>query len=790
MSASLSERALILAPRGRDGAVAAGILKEADVQAVVCDSIADLLRELTVGAGIAVITDEALQTSGLKALSDWLEVQPPWSDFPFVLLTERGGGLERNPAAKRHLDILGNVTFIERPFHPTTLISLARSALRARRRQYDARGRMDELHESERQLRTLANSIPTLCWMARADGHIFWYNKQWFDYTGTTPDQMEGWGWQSVHDPATLPTVMDRWMASIESGESFEMVFPLRGADGRFRSFLTRVQPFRDADGAVVRWFGTNTDISVQQEAEQALRNYAADLENRVAERTQELQASERRLRTLFETSFMFQCLIGLDGRVIDANAASLSSIHSKLEDVVGAPIWEAPWVRETPSFAAVVRDRLGDIARGETLRRELTVHLSGRAREFDLSLRPMRDDDGSVVAVVMEAMDITERRLAEEALRQSQKLEAIGQLTGGVAHDFNNLLMPILGALDILQRRYTGKILDDRATTLMDGAIQSAERAKTLVQRLLGFARRQALETRAVDLSDLLLGMADLVKSSIGGGIELRMTTEDRAPAALADPNQLELAILNLCVNARDAMPEGGVLTVGLDQQTVTAASSVTGVAPGRYVRIYVRDTGEGMDAATLAHAVEPFFSTKPVGQGTGLGLSMVHGLVAQLGGGFRLESAPGEGTTTSLYLPQAEPMSLIVEAGSRPAVSEPAGRRLAILLVDDEDLVRSGTAEMLTELGHAVTEASDGAEALEKIGEGSGFDLLITDYKMPKMNGAELARRVRAIRPETPILLITGFADAETEAPDLTRLGKPFRQADLARALTKIAA
>ena len=175
----------------------------------------------------------------------------------------RGGGLERNPAASRHLDVLGNVTFVERPFHPTTLVSLARSALRGRRRQYEARSRLEELHENERQLRTLANSIPTLCWMAESDGHIFWYNKQWYDYTGTKPAEMEGWGWQSVHDPEVLPNVMERWSASLATGESFEMVFPLRGADGQFRPFLTRVQPFRDAEGNLVRWFGTNTDISL-----------------------------------------------------------------------------------------------------------------------------------------------------------------------------------------------------------------------------------------------------------------------------------------------------------------------------------------------------------------------------------------------------------------------------------------------------------------------------------------------------------------------------------------------
>ncbi len=425
----------------------------------------------------------------------------------------------------------------------------------------------------------------------------------------------------------------------------------------------------------------------------------------------------------------------------------------------------------------------------GETLRRELAVTLSGRSRTFDLSLRPMYGEGREVVAVVMEAMDITARRQTEDALRQSQKLEAIGQLTGGVAHDFNNLLMPIIGGLDILQRRYAGKIFDERAATLVDGAAQSAERARILVQRLLGFARRQALDTRAVNIANLLNGMRDLVRSSLGGAVQLTIGCEAGLPLAMVDPNQLELAILNLCVNARDAMPDGGEIVVGADDREVAGRPDDPDLAPGHYVRLYVSDSGGGMDAETLARAIEPFFSTKPIGQGTGLGLSMVHGLVAQLGGAFTLVSAVGEGTTASLYLPIAAGIA------RQPTTDEAAGgpvaeRPLSILLVDDEDLVRSGTAEMLRDLGHTVTEAPGGLEALERIEDGLTFDLLVTDYKMPRMNGSELAKRIRSLRPGTSILLISGYTGVEDEAPEYMRLTKPFRQADLAHALIKIAA
>ena len=357
------------------------------------------------------------------------------------------------------------------------------------------------------------------------------------------------------------------------------------------------------------------------------------------------------------------------------------------------------------------------------------------------------------------------------------------------MAHDFNNLLMPIIGALDVLQRRYAGKTLDERAAGLVDGAAQSAERAKILVQRLLGFARRQALDTQPVDIAALLEGMRDLAKSSVGFNIELRIDAATDLPRALADPNQLELAILNLCVNARDAMPDGGELVLGVDDRPPGADAEGRDLDAGPFVRLFVEDSGEGMDEATLARAVEPFFSTKPPGQGTGLGLSMIHGLVGQLGGAFTLVSAPGEGTTASLYLRVA---GFGTDSGRRAEPSEAslADRPLSILLVDDEDLVRSGTADMLRDLGHTVTEFPGGPEALARVADGLTFDLLVTDYKMPRMNGAELAKRVRAIRPRTPVLLISAYIGAEDEAPEFVRLTKPFRQADLAQALVRIAA
>ena len=369
-----------------------------------------------------------------------------------------------------------------------------------------------------------------------------------------------------------------------------------------------------------------------------------------------------------------------------------------------------------------------------------------------------------------------------QEALRQSQKLESMGQLTGGVAHDFNNLLTPIIGSLDLLMRRGLGS---ERERRLIDGALQSAERAKTLVQRLLAFARRQPLQPKAVALDDLVTGMASLVSSTIGPKIDLRVNIADDLPPARADANQLEMAILNLSVNARDAMPGGGELTISASRASVRGRHPA-GLRVGHYVRLSVADTGIGMDEATRARAIEPFFSTKGIGKGTGLGLSMAHGLAAQLGGGLTIISAPGEGTTVELWLP-VSPDAIGSDDQIRvlPRISVARG---TALLVDDEELVRMSTADMLNDLGYDVVEAKSAEEALHLIEAGVAPTILVTDHLMPGMNGEELARSLRTRMPDLPVLIVSGYAEAEGIAPDLPRLTKPFRNAELADRLETI--
>ena len=537
MTLDNSERALIFAPHGRDALVALDMLAEAGFDGDVVSDVGQLVEDLARGAGLAIVTEEAISNSSLHALCRWLDQQPEWSDFPFVLLTRRGGGLERNPEASRYLDVLGNVTFLERPFHPTTFVSLAKSALRGRRRQYEARARLEEL-----------NAL-------------------------------------------------------------------------------------------------------------------AADLEQRVEQRT-------------------------------------------------------------------------------------------------------------------------AEREAAMAQLHEAQKLETLGQLTGGVAHDFNNLLTPITGALDLLQRKY--RDTDERSERLLSNALQAADRAKTLLQRLLGFARRQVLQTQPVDIGALLGGMRELISSSVGPTIDLHLRYDAELPSALIDPNQLELALLNLCVNARDAMPNGGPLTI-LAEEVAIGPRSTPRMKPGLYVRLSVIDAGCGMDSETLGRAVEPFYSTKEFGRGTGLGLSMVHGLAAQLGGAFELTSAPGEGTRVDLYLPVADdeaPAERRPPAEAIPAV----GRRLCVLLIDDEELVRTATAEMIRDLGHSVEEASGAAEGLARLDRGLAADVVVTDYKMPGIDGGELAARISQAHPDIPVLLITGYAGPDHAMMGLPLLAKPFGQAEIAMALASL--
>jgi signal transduction histidine kinase/CheY-like chemotaxis protein len=380
-------------------------------------------------------------------------------------------------------------------------------------------------------------------------------------------------------------------------------------------------------------------------------------------------------------------------------------------------------------------------------------------------------------------ATEIQHRIKLEEAFRQAQKMEAVGQLTGGVAHDFNNLLSAVLGNLKLLRKRLGG---DDAALRLIDGAIEGAERGASLTQRLLAFARQQDLHPAAVDVAELICGMIEMLRRSIGPLIWVETAFADDLWPAHVDANQLELALLNLVVNARDAMPEGGRLKLSARNARVAAGDDA--LAAGDYVCLAVGDTGAGMDGATLAHATEPFFTTKGAGKGTGLGLSMVHGLAAQSGGALRLSSQPGAGTTAELWLPRAQ--ALAAQAIAAPDRARPQlPRSCAVLVVDDDRLISAATGEMLKDLGHRVIEAASGSRALEILRAGTPVDVVVSDEAMPGMRGTELAAEIRASWPDLPVILATGYAELpKSSALRLPMLRKPYAQEDLAAAIVNV--
>ncbi len=377
------------------------------------------------------------------------------------------------------------------------------------------------------------------------------------------------------------------------------------------------------------------------------------------------------------------------------------------------------------------------------------------------------------------------ERETALAQLFEAQKMDTIGRLTGGVAHDFNNLLMAVLGSLTLLEKRLPD---DAQSKRLLRNAIQGADRGKALTQRLLAFSRRQELKPEPVDFADLVKGMEELLMRAVGQGITCRSEFPEDLPPVLADANQLELALLNVALNARDAMPSGGQFRISAQAVTVSVrAGETASLALGEYVRVSIVDTGVGMDAATLSKATEPFFTTKGPGKGTGLGLSMVHGLAAQSGGLLRIESQPSTGTTLDLWLPRASTSPAAAQRNAGLGQDRPATRPCTVLIVDDDVLVMTGIAAMVQDLGHTPIEASSGAEALALLNAGTKVDVVLTDHSMPSMTGLQLAEFIQQRFKGLPIIMATGYAElpADPSALGIGRLAKPCTQEEIAVAI-----
>jgi PAS domain S-box-containing protein len=524
------------------------------------------------------------------------------------------------------------------------------------------------------------------------------------------------------------------------------------------------IDPIRDTDGSFIGFAKVTRDLSDRRKAEEALRS------------------SEERFRLLVQSVTDYAIyMLDPTGVVASWNAGAQRFKGYTADEIVGEHFsrfyTEEDRATGLPETALDTAVRVGRFeAEGWRVRKDGTRFWAS------VVIDPVRDPGGKLLGFAKITRDLTERReaqqaldLAQEAFFQSQKMDAIGKLTGGVAHDFNNLLAVIIGSLDLARRRM-GEGAD--ISRFLDNAMSAAERGATLTQRMLSFARRQELKLETVDVGDLVRGMAELVQRTIGVGISIDTEFPLRLAPVHADPSQLELAVMNLVVNARDAMPEGGRVTIEGREKRIGRGAELE---PGDYVRLSVIDRGQGMDKATLTRAMEPFFTTKGIGKGTGLGLSMVHGFAEQCGGRLILKSRPGKGTKAELWLPISKAAAREDPNGAVATLHlemEP----LVVLAVDDDVLVLTNTAAMLEDMGHRVLQATSAREALAMI-DRETVDLVVTDYAMPVMTGADLAA---ALPASMPVLIVSGYAEIPAGAEAVgVRLNKPFRDEQLARAV-----
>jgi PAS domain S-box-containing protein len=628
------------------------------------------------------------------------------------------------------------------------------------------------LRASEAQFRSFSQAVPNHVWSAGPDGGLDWFNDRIYEYSGAEPGGLDGSGWVDLLHPDDIETAVARWTAAIDVGEIYQAEFRIRRGDGAYRWHLARAVPVRSAEGRIVRWIGANTDIDDQKRAAAALGELNATLERRVAE-----QSAER--DRLWRTSQDLLVVVDADGVFRAANPAWTTVLGWAPDEVVGRTHLHFVVPEDWPAS----QDAL------ERARVSLLPTFENRCRHKDGSVRWISwvasSDHDWVFAT---GRDITDQRaaaaalaVAQEALRQSQKMDAVGQLTGGIAHDFNNMLAVVVGSLDLLSRRVPGG--DARAQRYLDAAADAARRATLLTQRLLAFSRQQPLEPEPVEANRLVSGMADLIRHSIGADIRLETVLAGGLWRTHADPNQLENIILNLAVNARDAMPDGGRLTLETQNAHLDEryAAAHLGLAAGQYVLIAVTDTGVGMPAEVIDKAFDPFFTTKPVGKGTGLGLSQVYGFVKQSGGHVKIYSEPGVGTTVKIYLPRLQG-AVDVDEPQGPAPALPLGdTREVILVVEDEPAVRQFSVDALCELGYRVLEADGAATALSLLDTHPEIILMFTDVVMPDVNGTRLAEEARRRRPGLRILFTTGYTRNAVVHngvldPGVELIGKPF--------------
>lgn len=608
------------------------------------------------------------------------------------------------------------------------------------------------LLNSETQFRTFTQAIPNHLWTARPDGTLDWFNDQTIAYTGQSSEVLFQAQWRDIVHPEDVKRAAKAWRSAIRSGKDFEEEFRIRRADGAYLWHLVRALPMHDSSGAIIRWIGTNTDIHARKMAEAT-------------------NAAER--DRIWSTTNDLMGTASLEGYLTSVNPAWHRLLGHDESSLLSRPFFDFVEPADHAKVAAAI-ERLRQGRAVDDLESRV-VHADGSTSTIAWSAEPFGD------FFHMVGRNVTQQRLAEDALRQAHKMEAVGQLTGGIAHDFNNLLQGITGSLELMQKRIgqgrTGEL--DRFVT---GAMTAANRAAALTHRLLAFSRRQPLDPKPVKANPLVASMEDLLRRTLGEKIELELLLANDLWLTLCDPNQLESALLNLAINARDAMSEGGRLVietcnVNLDTTYIARQHDVR---PGEYICIRVTDTGSGMTPETMERAFEPFFTTKPIGQGTGLGLSMIYGFARQSEGHARIESELGHGTTFRLYLPRTTGAP---DDESAPESGKAAAAQASetVLVVEDEPVVRGLVVEQLQDLGYQVIEAVDGPTGLAILQSSRHLDLLVTDMGLPGLNGRQIADAGRQLRPGLKILFMTGYAENAAQAtgfldPGMALVTKPF--------------
>ncbi|WP_172183091.1 PAS domain-containing protein [Bradyrhizobium aeschynomenes] len=644
-----------------------------------------------------------------------------------------------------------------------------------------------KLRESEQRFRLIADSAPVPIWVTKLDRTRSFVNRAYVDFLGVSAEEALAFDWRKALHPEDLPRILAQQQSGECSLKPFFLEARYRRADGQWRWLRSESQPRWDANGKHIGFIGVAHDVTAAKQAEIELRRLNETLEERIRERTAQLAANEARMRAIFDTSNQYQGILDIEGRVTHANRIALAGMRAGDVDVIGVRLWEAPWFTQTPGVTEMVRKAFARVLEGDSFSTEVRLDFASGERHFELSMRPLLDQHDAIMGAVAEAVDITERIQGEELLRQSQKMEAVGQLTGGVAHDFNNLLTIIRSATDFLRRR---DLPEERRRRYVDAISETVERASKLTAQLLAFARRQPLTPQVFNVGEQVDSVVQLIRPLVGSRIQIQLAVPDSSLFTLADVAQFQTALINLAVNARDAMNGEGRLTISVQSTEAIPALRGQSARPGAFIAISVADTGGGIAPQHLNAIFEPFFTTKEVGKGTGLGLSQAFGFAKQSEGDIAVDSRLGHGASFTIYLPQASAPQTGPDASLARIEPATIGRGYRVLVVEDNDEVGQFSTELLEDLGYVTRRVANGQDALAILADNEfAVDLVFSDVIMPGINGLELAGIIRERYPGLPVVLTSGYSHvlAENAHHGFELIKKPYSVESLSRILRK---